>query len=198
MGAMFRAVEGAEDSPELAAKDLQSIGLDERDCVVGIAASGCTPYVLGSIEEAKKFGAFTGAISCCKNSRIGLAADFAVEVETGPEVLMGSTRLRAGTATKLVLNTLTTGAMILLGKTMGDLMVDFNPSNEKLRLRAVRIVALAADVSTDSASDALKTTDGQVKTAIVCLRSKLQPEAARDILTANGGRVNLALAAISS
>lgn len=97
-------------------------------------------------------GAFTGAISCCCDSLIGKAADLSVEVETGPEILMGSTRLRAGTATKLVLNTLTTGSMILLGKTMGDLMVDFNPSNEKLKNRAIRIVALAAEVNFDTAT----------------------------------------------
>lgn len=139
---------------------MQNISLDNRDCVVGIAASGRTPYVLGSLAEAKRVGALTGAVSCCKASKIGHEADFPIEVETGPEVLMGSTRLRAGTATKMVLNTLTTGVMILMGKTMGDLMVDLNPSNEKLRLRAIRIVSLATGCTIECAKDVLELSKG--------------------------------------
>ena len=195
MGAMFRAVEGAEDSPELAATDLRSLGLDSRDCVIGIAASGRTPYVLGSLQEAGRTGALTGAIACVPSSRIGQLAEHVIEVVTGPEVLMGSTRLRAGTATKLVLNTLTTGAMILLGKTLGDLMVDLRASNEKLRLRSVRIVAMAASTDAQTAANALTQAGGEVKTAIVCLKSGMDPQRARACLQAAGGRVSEALLA---
>lgn len=193
MGAMFRAVEGAEDSRELAAKDLRALGLDARDCVVGIAASGRTPYVLGSLEEARATGALTGAIACVKNSRIGALADHVIEVETGPEVLMGSTRLRAGTATKLVLNTLTTAAMILLGKTWGDLMVDLRASNEKLRLRSARLVELGAGVDAEAAARGLQEARGEVKTAIVCLKKGISVAEARARLVTAGGRVALAL-----
>lgn len=193
MGAMFRAVEGAEDSPELAAADLRSLGLDGRDCVIGIAASGRTPYVLGSLREAARTGALTGAIACVPGSRIGQLAEHVIEVVTGPEVLMGSTRLRAGTATKLVLNTLTTGAMILLGKTLGDLMVDLRASNEKLRLRSIRIVAMATGTDSETAAGVLNRANGEVKTAIVCLKRNMEPDRARACLKAAGGRVSEAL-----
>lgn len=195
MGAMFRAVEGAEDSPDLASADLRALGLDSRDCVIGIAASGRTPYVLGSLREAGQTGALTGAIACVPGSRIGQLAEHVIEVVTGPEVLMGSTRLRAATATKLVLNTLTTGAMILLGKTMGDLMVDLRASNEKLRLRSIRIVAMATGTDSATAASALARSGGEVKTAIVCLKRDIPPPTARACLRAAGGRVSEALRA---
>ncbi len=193
MGAMFRAVEGAEDSPDLAAQDMRALGLDDRDCVVGIAASGRTPYVIGALEQANRAGALTAAVACVAESRIGRHARHVIEVVTGPEVLMGSTRLRAGTAAKLVLNTLTTGAMILLGKTLGDLMVDLRASNEKLRLRSVRIVAMAAGVDADQATTALAGAGGEVKTAIVCLKKAISPAEACARLRSAGGRVSRAL-----
>ena len=193
MGAMFRAVEGAEDSPGLGAADLRALGLDHRDCVVGIAASGRTPYVLGALEEAARVGALTAALACVQNSQIGALASHVIEVETGPEVLMGSTRLRAGTATKLVLNTLTTGTMILLGKTHGDLMVDMSATNDKLRLRAVRLVAMAAAVDSDTAREGLVAAGNEVKTAIVSLISARNVDESRACLKAAGGHVARAL-----
>lgn len=193
MGAMFRAVEGAEDSPELAAQDLTALGLDKRDSVIGIAASGRTPYVQGSLTEARRVGALTAAIACVQNSRIGALASHVIEVVTGPEVLMGSTRLRAGTATKLVLNTITTSTMILLGKTMGDLMVDLRASNEKLRLRSVRLVAMGANVDMETAAKALARASGEVKTAIVALKNNSSAVDGRARLRAAQGRVALAI-----
>src|SRR5262249_44492428 len=138
--AVTRAVEGAEDHPQLAAHDLATLSLSSADVLVGIATSGRTPYVLGAVEHARKVGAFTIGLSCNPDSELTPRVDLAITPVVGPEILSGSTRLKAGTATKLVLNMLSTGAMVRLGKTFGNLMVDLRATNEKLRHRTNRIV----------------------------------------------------------
>ena len=135
-GAMFRSVEGAEDHPELAAADLKAVGLCDKDVLLGIATSGRTPYVIGGLEYARSQGAYTIALACNREAAVTAHAELAVVPVVGPEVLSGSTRLKAGTATKMVLNMISTGAMVLLGKTFGNLMVDLRASNSKLTDRA--------------------------------------------------------------
>src|SRR5262249_24977737 len=138
--ALTRAVEGAEDRPELAEQDLAAIQFSAKDVLVGIATSGRTPYVLGAAAYARRLGAVTGGLACNVDSELAAAVDLAITPVVGPEVLSGSTRLKAGTATKLVLNMLTTGAMVRCGKTFGNLMVDLRATNTKLRARTNRIV----------------------------------------------------------
>jgi N-acetylmuramic acid 6-phosphate etherase len=193
--AMFRAIEGAEDSRELGADDLSGIGLTERDVVVGIAASGRTPYVIGGLDEARRVGAATVAISCSPNAEISAHADVAIEIDNGPEVLTGSTRLKAGTSQKLVLNMISTATMVRLGKVYGNLMVDVRPSNEKLVARAVRIVQAATDCDTATARRALDEADGHAKTAIVAILCDVDAATARERLSAGAGFVREAVRA---
>lgn len=171
--AMFRAQEGAEDNEQLGAQDLQQLALSANDVVVGIAASGRTPYVLGGLHYARQLGAATVALACNGGSLIGQAADIKIEPEVGPEVITGSTRLKSGTAQKLVLNMLTTASMIRLGKVYQNLMVDLNASNLKLQARAQRIVMQATGVDENAAAEALQQADQQVKLAILMLLSGL-------------------------
>jgi N-acetylmuramic acid 6-phosphate etherase len=192
--ALVRAVEGAEDDAEQGARDLDALAVGPHDFVVGIAASGRTPYVLGALQRAKAVGAATGAVACNADSDVAAVADVTMTAVVGPEVLSGSTRLKAGTATKLILNALTTGAMVGLGKTYGNLLVDLRATNFKLRDRAERIVAQAAGVDRARAGAALSECDGEVKTAIVSLRRGVAPEVARRLLARADGRVRLALA----
>src|SRR5207244_4022849 len=152
--------------------------------VVGIATSGRTPYVLGAVGYARKCGAFTVGLACNPDSELGAAVDLAITVAVGPEVLSGSTRLKAGTATKLVLNTLTTGAMVRLGKVFGNLMVDLRATNNKLRARTNRIVRLLTDLSTEAAAELLERCGGELKTALVAQLANLAPAAARERLQA--------------
>ena len=159
--ALTRAVEGAEDHPEFAVKDLTAISLSAKDVLVGIATSGRTPYVLAAVDHARGLGAFTIGLSCNPDAEIISRAELAITPVVGPEVLSGSTRLKAGTATKLVLNILSTGAMVRLGKTYGNLMVDVRATNEKLRHRTNRIVreatgldGVSADASCSNAATA--------------------------------------------
>ena len=166
-GAFMKAVEGAEDSESLGVEELKGIGLNGRDIVVGIAASGRTPYVIGGLEYARSLGCKTIAVACNKGSLVGAAADLAVEPVTGPEVLTGSTRLKAGTAQKMVLNMISTGAMVGIGKVYENLMVDVMPTNEKLRVRANSIVTEATGCSPERAGQQLEAAGGSVKTAIV-------------------------------
>ncbi len=166
-GAFMKAVEGAEDSVSLGVEELKGIGLNRRDIVVGIAASGRTPYVIGGLEYARSLGCKTIAVACNKGSLVGAAADLAVEPVTGPEVLTGSTRLKAGTAQKMVLNMISTGAMVGIGKVYENLMVDVMPTNEKLRVRANSIVTEATGCSPERAGQQLEAAGGSVKTAIV-------------------------------
>ncbi|QWG49121.1 N-acetylmuramic acid 6-phosphate etherase [Bacillus mycoides] len=165
--AFTKAVEGAEDREELAEGDLKSIGLNEKDTVIGIAASGRTPYVIGGLKYAHSVGASTASISCNKNAEISKYAKLNVEVETGAEILTGSTRLKAGTAQKLVLNMISTASMIGVGKVYKNLMVDVQSTNEKLVERSKRIIVEATGVSYEVAADYYEKANRNVKVAIV-------------------------------
>ncbi|MBQ3178142.1 MAG: N-acetylmuramic acid 6-phosphate etherase [Clostridia bacterium] len=169
MGAMFSAVEGAEDSLTLAEEELRAINFCKDDFLVGVAASGRTPYVKGGLAYARSIGAVTGSVACTSPAEISALADIPVEVVTGPEVVTGSTRMKAGTAQKMVLNMLSTGAFIRCGKVMGNLMVDVQATNDKLRARALRIVMEAADVDAETAQAALTEAGGSAKKAILSL-----------------------------
>lgn len=193
--AMVTAVEGAEDSKELAAADLDALGLTAGDTVVGISASGRTPYAIGAVEHARAGGALTIGLSCNADSALGGAAEHPLEVVVGPELLTGSTRLKAGTAQKLVLNMLSTITMIRLGKTYGNLMVDVRASNEKLRARSRRIVALATGASDEEIEAALAATDGEVKNAILTILGQVDGPTAATLLSASDGHLRAALAA---
>lgn len=188
------AVEGAEDDPALGAADVAGLGVGPDDVVVGLAASGRTPYVLGGLGEARTRGAATVAVACNVGSRIGAAADVAIEVATGPEVLTGSTRLKAGTAQKLVCNMLSTASMVRTGKAFGNLMVDVRPTNAKLVDRAQRIVAEATGADAAVAADALASAGDHAKTAIVMLLADCDAPRAQALLDAAGGDVRAALA----
>jgi N-acetylmuramic acid 6-phosphate etherase len=191
--ALTNAVEGAEDSPELAIEDLQAIDLSEKDAVVGIAASGQTPYVLAALDHARSIGAAAIGFACNQGAAIEEHADIMITVVAGPEVLAGSTRMKAGTATKMVLNMLTTGAMVRLGKTYGNLMVDLQATNAKLVTRTVGILQKLSGLTATDAEALLQSCDGELKTAIVCNKRDLSPEAARAKLDAAKGRLRLAL-----
>ncbi|MFG2559278.1 N-acetylmuramic acid 6-phosphate etherase [Streptomyces sp. NPDC048496] len=193
--AMVTAVEGAEDSKELAAADLDGLDLTPDDTVVGISASGRTPYAIGAVEHARAKGALTIGLSCNADSALGAAAEHPIEVVVGPELLTGSTRLKAGTAQKLVLNMLSTITMIRLGKTYGNLMVDVRASNEKLRARSRRIVSLATGASDAEIEAALAATDGEVKNAILAILGQVDGPTAATLLSASGGHLRAALAA---
>ena len=169
--ALVSAVEGAEDDNSAAISDLMTKNFNAADILIGIAASGRTPYVLGGIEYAKKIGAATVGLSCVENSALAEISDIALTPITGAEVITGSTRMKAGTATKMVLNMLTTGAMIKLGKVYGNLMVDVSATNEKLRDRAKRIVIAATNCTETEAITALEKCGGHAKSAIDFLRS---------------------------
>ena len=193
-GAIFKAVEGAEDSKELGKTDMQGIGFSGKDVLVGIAASGRTPYVLGCMEYAKELGAPTVAVTCCPGSILDSFADIGIAPAPGPEVVTGSTRMKSGTAQKMVLNMLSTGAMIKLGKVYGNLMVDVKPSNEKLVRRCVTIVCSATDCTEEEAVDALERCGYHPKTAIVILLRGVDAETADRLLEAAGGRIAKVLA----
>lgn len=192
-GALLKAVEGAEDDAGLGARDLQALELGPKDSVVGIAASGRTPYVVGALEFARSRGALTVALVMNRGSAVAAAAELPIEVVVGPEVLTGSTRLKAGTATKLVLNMLSTGVFVRLHKVYGNLMVDLQASNHKLQARSVRIVAEAADCSEALAMELLARCDGEVKTAIVAQKKRVEPAVARTLLFTHDGSVRQAL-----
>lgn len=186
------AVEGAEDDAEAGAGDLRRIGLAGGDVVVGIAASGRTPYVIGGLRYARSLGARTIALACNRGSAIGAEADLAIEPVPGPEVLSGSTRLKAGTVQKLVLNTISTGCMVRLGKAYQNLMVDVQPTNEKLVARARRIVCEATGCAPDEAERALAECSG-VKAAIVSLLAGCGADEAERRLGEAGGSVRRAI-----
>jgi N-acetylmuramic acid 6-phosphate etherase len=194
--ALTRAVEGAEDFPEYGARDLLSINVSSNDVVVGIATSGRTPYVLGGLQFARQQQAYTIGLSCNPDSQLAAACDLTITPLVGPEVLSGSTRLKAGTATKLVLNTLTTGAMVRLGKTYGNLMVDLRATNSKLVHRSRRIVSQVTGVSIDEAEQLLARCNGEVKTAIVVHLKAIEPDEARRRLETAQGRMRDALESV--
>ena len=191
--AMFRAVEGAEDHPELAAEDLEAIGVAKNDVLVGIATSGRTPYVLAGLEYARKLGAATIGLSCNRDAALVDCCDLTITPVVGPEVISGSTRMKAGTATKMVLNILTTASMVLLGKTYGNLMVDLRATNTKLVARSRRIVMDLTDLSEGEAEAQLVRCDGELKTTIVAQLRSVPPEEARRLLEQAGGHLRRAL-----
>jgi N-acetylmuramic acid 6-phosphate etherase len=192
-GALRKSIEGAEDQEQEAVRQLQEIHFSSEDVLVGIAASGRTPYVIGGLTYAKELGAATAAISCSPNSVIGSIADISITLVVGPEVISGSTRMKAGTAQKMVLNMLTTAAMIKLGKVYGNLMVDVSPSNQKLMERAKRIVAQAAGVSMDEAQKFLKQANYNPKLAIVMIKGAYTVEEAKARLEKAQGFISKAL-----
>ena len=186
-GAFVKAVEGAEDSKELAAEELKKLNIGKHDIIVGIAASGRTPYVIGGLEYAKEAGADTVAVSCNKNAEISKYADVAIEVDCGPEVLTGSTRLKAGSAQKMILNMISTASMVGVGKVYGNLMVDVRATNEKLVERAKRIVMEATGASYEEAAKTLLSAKWHVKTAIVMILAGCSyEEAAQRLEKADG------------
>jgi N-acetylmuramic acid 6-phosphate etherase len=191
--ALTRAVEGAEDSRELAASDLAAIGLSARDVLVGIATSGRTPYVLGGLAHARAVGAFAIGFACNDKSELESLAELMIVPRVGPEIITGSTRLKAGTATKLVLNMLTTGAMIRIGKTYGNLMVDLRATNTKLVARTRRIVAMLTGASDEEAERLVAEADGELKTAVVAKQRNVSPAEARALLAAAGGHLRRAI-----
>jgi N-acetylmuramic acid 6-phosphate etherase len=185
--------EAAEDDAEAGARSVEQLDVSAGDAVVGVSASGRTPYVLAALERARSAGALTVAVVAARGSQLGAAADHELAVVVGPEVLAGSTRLKAGTAQKLVLNAISTVAMIKLGKTYGDLMVDLRASNAKLEARARRIVRMATGVSDDEAETALAAAGGSAKVAVVALLKEIDAAAARAELERAGGDIRSAL-----
>jgi N-acetylmuramic acid 6-phosphate etherase len=191
--ALSRATETTEDDPAIGIRDLLARGFTGRDILAGLAASGRTPYVLGAVAEARRMGATTIGISCTPDSELTHAVDIAIAPLVGPEVVAGSTRMKAGTAQKLVLNMLTTGAFIRLGYVYGNLMVNVQPKNTKLVNRARRIVAHAAGVSADRAAELLSAAGDSVRTAILMSKAGIGREEAERRLAAAGGRISRAL-----
>ena len=187
--AIFKAVEGAEDSKELGVQDMKGIHFAAGDVLVGIAASGRTPYVLGCMEYAKELGAPTVSVTCCPGSVLDNFADIGIAPCPGPEVITGSTRMKSGTAQEMVLNMLSTGTMIKLGKVYGNLMVDVKPSNEKLVRRCVTIVCNATGCDDDTATAALEACEYRPKTAIVMVLCGVSAEEAKAMLNKAEGRV---------
>ena len=191
--ALRNPVEGAEDDEQGAITQLSELKLSDKDAVVGIAASGRTPYVIGALRYSKQLGALTIALASNKNSAIGEVAEVQIEIDSGPEVLSGSTRMKSGTAQKLVLNMLSTGAMILMGKTFGNLMVDLQVNNVKLRDRAERIIASATGCDMKRASELLISSGEQVKVAILMELLGVGRGEAESALALADGRIRWAL-----
>ncbi|MER6298259.1 N-acetylmuramic acid 6-phosphate etherase [Kitasatospora sp. NPDC001539] len=191
--AVTEAAEGAEDRTDLAEADVAALNLTPADALVGISASGRTPYPLAAIRAARAAGALTIGLACNRGSALAAAAELGIEVEVGPEVLAGSTRLKAGTAQKLVLNMLSTAVMIRLGRTYGNLMVDLRATNAKLRERARRIVAEATGAEAKAVDQALAATDGRTKDAILSLLADVDAPTAARLLAASAGRLREAL-----
>ncbi|HLH39199.1 MAG TPA: N-acetylmuramic acid 6-phosphate etherase [Bryobacteraceae bacterium] len=191
--ALTQSVEAAEDDPAAGGRDLDAAGFTSKDALIGISASGRTPYVLGAIRRARELGSVTGGISCTPDSELSRLVDFPIEPAPGPEILTGSTRLRAGTATKMVLNMISTGVMIRLGHVYGNLMVNVQPTNKKLEDRARRIIAQAANVSYERATALLDSAGRSVRTAIVMEKRGVSRERAEQMLAAARGNIGKAL-----
>ena len=191
--AIFRAQEGAEDNPDLAVEDLKEHDFTEKDVLVGIAASGRTPYVIGGLNYAKALGALTIALSCSEHSKIAALADIALTPVTGPEIVTGSTRMKAGTAQKLVLNMLSTGTMIKLGKVYGNLMVDVKASNKKLEERAIRIVMEGSGCARSEAETALQEAGGHAKLAILMVVAGVSADEGQRLLDCTAGHLAAAI-----
>ena len=191
--AFIKAVEGAEDSENLGKQDLINKNFNKNDICIGLAASGRTPYVIGGLKYAKSIGAKTVSISCNKDSKIGKIADISIEAIVGPEILTGSTRLKAGTAQKLILNMISTGAMILNGKSYKNLMVDLQMTNKKLETRGINIIKEATGIDENEAKEYIKKANGSVKVAIVMILSNCDFETAKKKLDKSEGKVRLAI-----
>ena len=191
--AFVRAVEGAEDSLELCEEEFKKIGLNKNDIAIGIAASGRTPYVIGGLRYARSLGCKTVAIACNKGSEVGKEADLAIEPSCGPEVLTGSTRLKSGTAQKMILNMISTGSMVGVGKAYQNLMVDVQQTNKKLVVRAQNITMAATGCTREEAAQALEQADGNAKLAIVMLLTQMPVDEAKAKLEAAHGHVRGAL-----
>ena len=190
--ALVTSIEGAEDLSELGALAIIEKKINERDVVLGITASSTTPFVLGALEKAKTKKALTGLLTCNDYSTVSFI-DHVISVVVGPEIITGSTRLKAGTATKMVLNMVTTVAMIKLNKTYGNLMVDLKATNEKLQDRGVRIIMHLTDLCREDAMKLLKSSDNEVKTAVLMEKKKIQKKEAREILKKNSGSLRNSL-----
>jgi N-acetylmuramic acid 6-phosphate etherase len=191
--ALVHPTETTEDDPTIGARDLHERGFTSRDILIGIAASGRTPYVLGAVAEAKRLGAVTAGISCTPTSELAHSVDIPITPLTGPEILAGSTRMKAGTATKLVLNMISTAVFIRLGYVYNNLMVNVQPKNSKLLDRARRIVAQAVGVSYEGAAELLAAAGSSVRTAVIMGKMGVDRETAERRLAAAGGRVSQAL-----
>ncbi|GHO76689.1 N-acetylmuramic acid 6-phosphate etherase [Ktedonobacter sp. SOSP1-85] len=196
--AILKAVEGAEDNPEGGKADLQQLHIEARDIVVGIAASGRTPYVLGAVTYAREVGALTVGLACNSQTPLHSTVDIMIAPVVGPEVVSGSTRLKAGTAQKMALNMLSTSVMILLGKTYGNQMVDVHASNYKLQRRASKIVQTIAGIEQEQADALLAQCDGETKTAIVVARAHVSPQEARQQLAAHQQVLRATLVALQA
>ena len=185
--AVFRAIEGAEDDAQAGRAAVAERGITAADTVVGLSASGRAPFVIGALREARARGAYTVSVACCRPSEMGAIVHVEIAPLVGPEVLAGSTRLKSGTAQKLVLNMISTGAMAAWGKTYGNLMVDVQATNAKLKVRARRLVCTVAGVDTPTADAALMDAEGNAKVAIVMLKRGVDAGGARQLLTDAGG-----------
>lgn len=195
--AIFKAKEGAEDSKELAVDDLKGINLNENDIVIGLAASGRTPYVIGGLEYANEIGAGTGSICCVQNAEISKVAKLPVEVIVGAEVVTGSTRMKSGTAQKLILNMISTGTMIKLGKVYGNLMIDVRPTNEKLVERSKNIIINCTGVSREVATDIFEKSGRDVRVAIFMALTNLNREESIKLLEENENNISKSLEKIN-
>lgn len=191
--AIHEAVEGAEDDHERGVRDLSDLRPEPRDVVVLLAASGTTPFTLGALAAARAAGAYTIGIANNPGSPLAEGADVGIVLDTGPEVISGSTRLKAGTAQKIALNTFSSAVMVRLNKVFGNLMVDVRPTNAKLVRRAIRLIALATGTDEARAREAFEACDSQVKTAIVSILKAVQPDQAREMLSAARGSVRAAI-----
>ncbi|KAA6474088.1 N-acetylmuramic acid 6-phosphate etherase [Bacillus swezeyi] len=191
--ALFEAVEGAEDHEDFGMRDLQSIQLSKNDTVIGIAASGRTPYVHGGLKYARQTGAKTISLTCNKDSAISKTADRSIEVVVGPEVVAGSTRMKAATAHKMILNMISTTTMIRMGKVYENLMVDVHVSNDKLKERAIRIIETVTGADKKTAEAALDKAGNQVKIAIIMLKTKTDADTAQHLLKQSEGNIAKAL-----
>ncbi|WP_150538625.1 N-acetylmuramic acid 6-phosphate etherase [Actinobacillus vicugnae] len=192
--ALRHPIEGAEDNREQGKADLQAVNFNQKDVLVGIAASGRTPYVIGALDYAKSLGATTVSIASNPASAMAKIADIAIDTVVGAEVLTGSSRMKSGTAQKLVLNMLTTASMVMIGKCYSNLMVDVQASNEKLKARAVKIVMEACECDKTTAEDALKIAENNVKLAIMMILSGSDKTTAEQLLTTHQGKLRQALA----
>jgi N-acetylmuramic acid 6-phosphate etherase len=193
--ALYKATEASEDNADAGGADLKKRGVNSKDAVIGLAASGRTPYTIGALEYARQLGCFTACITCVPGSPITKAAEIAIVPVVGPEALTGSTRMKSGTAQKMVLNMISTIAMIRLGYVKGNRMTNVRPANEKLRDRSLRILMAETDIEEKPAKNLMKTAEGDLRVAILIHRTGLSPDAARELLAEQDNVIEKAVAA---